>query len=313
MGMSERRHWSAQREVTSSWGIRLLLGIYRFGGRPAFWVLACPVVFYYFLIARQARAASLNYLRRMAKNVDGSPLKANWWYSYRHFLNFAFSMLDKFAVWFGGVDERQVRFPDRELFVRLSERKRGAVLLTSHLGNTEVCRALSAQWAEVKLNILVHTRHAKEFNRLLAQVNGHRQVELIQVSRLTPATAVVLSEKVQNGELVVIAADRTPVEGSTRKVAVNFLGDKAWFPQGPFILAALLKCPVYSLFCLREGDGHRVYVEPFGEQLALSRSQRLPMLEGYAQKFADQLAHYCRIAPLQWYNFYDFWRGPENR
>ncbi len=312
MAVSERQHWSSHREVTSRWGIRLLLAVYRYGGRPVYWVLVCPVVFYYFLFASRARLASRDYLQRLSKDTPDQERKSGWWWSYRHFLSFAHCLLDKFTVWASGVDERMVQFPDRELFARLKRQKRGAVLLTSHLGNTEMCRALSAMCGNVRLNILVYTRHAEEFNRLLAQVNGRSKLELIQVSDLTPATAVMLSERVQDGELVVVAADRTPVGAGSRKVAVNFLGDSAMLPQGPFILAALLECPVYTLFCLREGRQYRVYLEPFGEQLKLPRNERQQALQRYAQQFADQLADYCRLAPLQWYNFYDFWEGSED-
>lgn len=308
MTIPEQQHWSSQREVTSSWGVRLLLNVYRYGGRPTFLVLVCPVVFYYFLFARTARRASLDYLQCISKSTTGQLIKSNWWWSYRHFLSFALSLLDKFTAGLGGANEQTVQFPERGLFAELSQQKRGAVLLTTHLGNTEMCRALSSVCGGVRLNILVHTRHAKKFNKLLAKINGGHRIELIQVSKLTPATAVMLSERVQNGELVVVSADRTPIEGSSRKVTVNFLGEKAMFPQGPFILAALLKCPVYSLFCLRERRRHKVYIELFGEQLKLPRNGREQMLEIYAQQFADQLAHYCQLAPLQWYNFYDFWR-----
>jgi predicted LPLAT superfamily acyltransferase len=26
------------------------------------------------------------------------------------------------------------------------------------------------------------------------------------------------------------------------------------------------------------------------------------------QRYAERLEHYCRIAPYNWFNFYDFWR-----
>jgi predicted LPLAT superfamily acyltransferase len=25
-------------------------------------------------------------------------------------------------------------------------------------------------------------------------------------------------------------------------------------------------------------------------------------------RFAERLEHYCRLAPYNWFNFYDFWR-----
>jgi len=30
-------------------------------------------------------------------------------------------------------------------------------------------------------------------------------------------------------------------------------------------------------------------------------------LERFCQAYAERLAHYCTVAPFQWFNFYDFW------
>ena len=304
----QREHWSTQQEIANPWGIRLLLFVYRYGGRPAFWLMACPVVFYYFLFAGKARRASRDYLQRLHEYSNGATPKSSWWWSYRHLLSFALNLLEKFVAWLGGVTEHSVAFPQREILYNLQQQQRGAVLFISHLGNTEMCRVLSMVNRGARLNILVHTRHAESFNKLLEKVNGHRRVELIEVTELNAATAAMLSERVANGELLAIAADRTPVGIAGRRITAEFLGRAAPFPQGPFILAALLKCPVYSLFCLRKQQGYQVYLEPFGEQLSLPRKHRQQALAGYAQQYADQLAHYCQMAPLQWYNFFNFWQ-----
>jgi predicted LPLAT superfamily acyltransferase len=89
---------------------------------------------------------------------------------------------------------------------------------------------------------------------------------------------------------------------------VEFLGEPAPFAHGPFILASLLECPVYLFFCLREGNGYRIYCEPFAERIVLPRGERVPRLREYLQQYARRLEAYCMKAPYQWFNFYDFWR-----
>ncbi|MDM3869853.1 hypothetical protein QSV34_00655 [Porticoccus sp. W117] len=309
----KEQHWSEQQEIANPLGIRILLFCYRYGGLPLFWLLACPVVLYYFLLAGKARRASLDYLRLLHIASDGKTPKSSWWNSYRHLLSFAQNLLEKFSAWIGGVTERTVQFPQRDVFTQLQARQQGAVLFISHLGNTEMCRVLSMVDNGARLNILVHTRHAESFNKLLEKVNGHRQVELLEVTELDAAVAAMLSQRVANGELLAIAADRTPVGVEGRRTQANFLGRTAPFPQGPYILAALLKCPVYSLFCLRQKKGYRVYIEHFAEQLVLPRGARQSALAEYAQQYADRLSHYCQQAPLQWYNFFDFWQGSDSR
>jgi predicted LPLAT superfamily acyltransferase len=62
-----------------------------------------------------------------------------------------------------------------------------------------------------------------------------------------------LHERLERGEWLAIAGDRVPLHGG-RSVTVDFLGHPA-FPQGPWLLAGLLKCPVNLLMCLKQPDG----------------------------------------------------------
>jgi predicted LPLAT superfamily acyltransferase len=40
----------------------------------------------------------------------------------------------------------------------------------------------------------------------------------------------------------------------------------------------------------------------------LAGPAREPMIESLLQRYAGRLEHYCRLAPYNWLNFYDFWR-----
>lgn len=110
------------------------------------------------------------------------------------------------------------------------------------------------------------------------------------------------------GEWVVIAADRVPVHGG-RTVEVTFLGDRAPLPIGPYVMASLFACPVYLMFVLRRGGRNHAYFERFAERVTLPRASRDAALAAYAQNYAERLEHYLRLEPLQWFNYYPFWRG----
>jgi len=140
---------------------------------------------------------------------------------------------------------------------------------------------------------------------------GASALELIQVTELGPEVALSLKDRIDRGEWVVITGDRVPVHGG-RTVDVRFLGGTAPLPVGPYVLGALLECPVHLLVCLRRGGINHVYFELFAERLSWSRAERDAALEREAQRFADRLAHYVRLEPLQWFNFYPFWREIEH-
>lgn len=309
--MNNSSHWAQIQEFSLLWGIRLLFAVYRHCGRNALQLLLYPVVSYYWLINGAARRASRDYLRRIAASSPNNPVHDTCLYSYRHFISFANAIIDKLAAWAGTLPLSDMHYEGRETLQTDLQQGRGALLFASHLGNVEICRMIAAQDPNIKINVLVHTRHAETFNQLLQLYNPASSLNLLQVSEINAATAMFLAEKIDGGELVIIAADRTPVSNNQRVVAVDFLGSPALFPQGPFILAGLLQCPVYCLFCLKLADNRfQVIFEPFSENLTLPRGRREQIIAQTAQHYAERLQHYCLKQPLQWFNFYDFWQMP---
>ena len=302
------RHWASLEETSIIWGIRALVWVCRVFGRWVFRLFLYPVVSYYFLTGRIARDASREYLRRLGHCFPELGLGGSWWESHRHFLSFGETLLDKIIVWTGSIDPGQVDFPNRKLLLDRLEQKRGAMILSGHIGNLEICQAIANLRGHIHLNILVHTKHAEKFNRLLGGSGGSATIQLIQVTELNPAIAIALQEKIELGEFLVLVGDRIPVKGS-RTVRASFLGKDAEFPQGPYLLASLLRCPVYTLFCYPADGRFQIHLELFAESIRIPRRepQRRQMLETLARRYAERLEAHCRAAPLQWFNFYPYW------
>ena len=287
-----------------------MLASYQLLGRRGFSLLLYPVMAYFFLAGRSARNASLDYLKAVHAQAarEGEGAKApGWRQSFAHFMAFGDAILDKLLAWTGRIGMDLVDFENLEAFEALQKSGSGGVLITSHFGNAEVCRALGTRNADVRINVLVHTKHAMNFNRLLQQESGQSAVSLIETTEVGPETAIMLREKVELGEFVVIVGDRTPVSLSGRFSYAPFLGRIAPFPQGPYILAALMKCPVQLLFCFKEKGRFRIVFEPFSDGIKLPRKDREAALEDLIARFARRLEYYCLRQPLQWFNFFDFW------
>jgi predicted LPLAT superfamily acyltransferase len=94
-------------------------------------------------------------------------------------------------------------------------------------------------------------------------------------------------------------------------VYAHFLGRPAPFPQGAFILSSVLDAPTFLFFGLRGGTKFKphfdLYMEPFRVSMKLNRKRRMEDLEDIAQAYAERLNYYVMQAPLQWYNFFNFW------
>lgn len=291
-------HWAGLGERGALWGLAFVAGAYRLLGRRACaWVMA-PIVFYFFLTGTEQRRASRTYLGRV---LNRQPSLAE---GFGHLMDFASRALDAFAAWSGAIPPRAMEIEG----LAAAADHRGALLVVSHHGNAELSHALMDPELRRRLTVLVHTRHAENYNRLLEAHRGEAASRMLQVTEMGPETAILLRERIEAGEWVAMAGDRVPVLSQGRTCLAPFLGEAAEFSQGPWLLASLLGCPVYLLFCRRTGDGiWRLNLELFAERIDLPRGRRHEVLAGWVQRYAARLERECRDAPFQWYNFFDFW------
>ncbi|WP_052879732.1 glycosyltransferase family 2 protein [Vibrio coralliirubri] len=309
---SEQPHWSRTQERGTVLGIKLLLAIYTLLGRSVFNLILLGVMRYYHLTGKRARNASEQYLFQLKAYAEQQnielPAELT---SYNHLLSFGHTMLDKLAAWKGDFSADNLTIHGQDQFESMVANKQGVLILGSHLGNIELCRALGRRHSNIKINALVFTEHAERFNSVMKAVNPQSDLNLIQVTSMGPDTAILLQQKLEQGEWIVIVGDRTSTSKESRSVWAEFLGKEAPFPQGPFMLASVLKAPVFLLFGLRDDSQSKphfnVYFEHFSDKIELPRKTREQSLQQVVQKYADRLQHYTLKAPLQWYNFFNFW------
>ncbi|MEN9545146.1 MAG: hypothetical protein RLZZ598_1979 [Pseudomonadota bacterium] len=312
-GTTTTRHWSAIGEHTSVAGIWLLWAVYRIFGRTPFRVCLYPVVTWYWATRADARRASLQYLQRIEAAhgaLGGAP---GWRQTLRHFFAFAETLLDKLLATSGRYGFGRVRVEGREDIGARLARGEGALIITAHVGCLEMCQALAEHEAALPLTVLVHTHHAERFNAVLRRLNSRQRIELLQVTEVDVATAARLQARVEAGGVVAIVGDRVPVRQS-KTLSLPFLGHAAPFPAGAYVLAALLKCPLYFMGCIRAADGRHVQVfELLAERVELPRTAREAALREHAGLYVAALERLLVRAPYEWFNFFAFWDQPTQR
>ncbi|WP_339529795.1 MULTISPECIES: LpxL/LpxP family acyltransferase [unclassified Pseudomonas] len=309
--MSDRnKHWADRDERGSYWLMKLTAFAAKVLGRRVLSPLLYGIVLYFFLFGRTARQSAWQYQQRLADWSRRDDLRPTHRKVFGQFMAFADSMLDKLDVWNGKLRLEQIDINDPAQLRGHLRGERGQMLVGAHLGNLEVCRALAEIGEKVTMNVLVHTKHAEQFNRLLGEA-GASHLRLIQVSELDPATMLLLSQRLDDGEWLAIAGDRVPLHGG-RTVRVGFLGHDAAFPQGPWLLAGLLKCPVNLLMCLKHNNRYRLSIEPFAERVEWKRNTREQVIALWTARYAARLGQFCLEAPQQWFNFYPFWKTDDD-
>ena len=307
-------HWSALGERGGTLGLKFFFATYKTFGRRAFTILLYPVMTYFYLTSPQARRASKDYLGRVERQLERDGRRpARRLSSFQHFIRFGDSILDKTATWAGEVSSERVRYVNPDIFREIVESDRGGIFIGSHLGNLEALRAYGGMLKAFTVNALVFTRQSLKFMEFLAKANPKAVENFIQVDTLGPDSIMRLSAKIDAGEWIAMVADRTSVTKEDRAIYCDFLGSPAPFPEGPFVLASLLECPVYLVFCLKSNDNYDVHLVRLANPLNLPRQTRRADLQLVVERFANKLEELCLAAPYQWFNFFDFWQKNEAR
>jgi predicted LPLAT superfamily acyltransferase len=302
------QHWAQMREAGFLSGLRFMVMVYKFLGRAVFNIVLVPVMAYFFIRKAEVRRASFDFLRKVQRAYpEVFPKRPLAWLSFIHLISFGQSLLDKFIAWGPNPPEISMDPAEEEMLFELVNSGKGVMIVGSHFGNIEYARGISLRHPELVINVLMYDQHSEKFSGLLRDARNQTSMNIIQVSSIDLELALTLKQRVERGEWVVIAGDRVPVSNDGRVCQTQFFGEPANFPVGPYVLANLLRCPVYLMHCYRLGDHYHVNVELFSESFKTTRNNRQRDYELGGQRFADSLEKYVAKYPLQWYNFFDFW------
>ncbi|MAJ61102.1 MAG: hypothetical protein CBC48_14770 [bacterium TMED88] len=294
-------------ERGSWWILRFLVAAIRKLGSAPLRPLVPVVALYFVFFGGKARRASRDYMERM-RGLSADLPGPIFGQTYRHLRTFAFVILDRLELWSGAIGRFQIRLHGEQCMRELIEHKRGAMLVGAHLGSFDVLRLIAREYG-IQVNVIMYTGNAELINRAFEELDPSASVRLIELDPHAFSTALEIRKCVNRGEFVAMLGDRVhPSATGRRKVRLNFLGQPADFAQGPFLMAAILGIPLIMSIALRRGfreyDGYLTLISEGGR---VPRSKRQELVGRWSAEYVALLEGYCMRAPLQWFNFYDFW------
>ena len=147
----------------------------------------------YWLTATSARHASQGWIGRVKAQLASRGLpEPSHLNSYQHFLRFGNAMLDKVASWRGELRlDHDVVFAEGAKAALGVESPQGKLLLASHLGDVEACRALAQLDGTKTINALVFSENAQRFKQIMQEMAPQAGLNLLPVNDIGPDTAIV--------------------------------------------------------------------------------------------------------------------------
>lgn len=299
LGGRPRPEWVVRPERGKAWFIRSCVWLALALGRPLASLLARAISLYFVAVSAADRAASRQYLR---KALGREPGLADL---FRHLHAFAITLLDRVYLLNGQYGRYNVRVHGEEIVSGMLARGEGCLLLGAHFGSFEIIRFVGHAARAPRVSLVMYEQGTKTLNAALNAINPNLAMRVIALGTID--SMLQLERVLADGEFVGILADR--IIGNESTVICPFLGAPARFPDGPFRIAALLKRPVVLMFGLyRGGNRYDVHFERLADMSALDRAQRDRAIEESLRRYVERLEHYCRLAPYNWFNFYDYWK-----
>ena len=299
MSRDNQPDWMLQAERSHALALRFMVWLSLTFGRRLGRVVLHGITVYFLLFAPTARRASRAYLGRALGR------QASWADGYHHVLAFATSIHDRVYLLNDRFDDFDIKVQGEDLVREALTRGQGALLIGAHLGSFEVLRSVGWGVGSLKIAMLMYKDNARKLNATLAAINPRAMHDIIPLGRIESMLEV--RDKLDDGYLVGMLADRTL--GDDETVMLDFLGQAAPFPVGPWRLAAMLQRPVFFMTGLYlGGNRYQIQFEPLADFSQLDRSQRKATIEKAMAEYAACLNRYCRQAPYNWFNFFNFWR-----
>lgn len=297
---SERPGWLAQHECGSLFWLSLMRALSLRLGRRATRPILYGIALYFLLALGQARRASRDYL---GLTLGRTP---NLLDIYRHFLAFASTVHDRVFLLNDRFEDFKIEVIGADQLEQLTASGRGVFLFGGHLGSFEVIRAAARQANfRQRVCLAMYEENARRINAILSAINPGNTPEIIPLGKLDSMLAI--HDRLQTGNLVGVLADRSLATDDC--VSILFMGRPTRLPTGPFRMAAMLKQPVVFMTGLyRGGNRYEVHFEQIADFARVSPKHREDAILQAIENYAVALESYSRKAPLNWFNFFDFWK-----
>lgn len=258
------------------------------------------VIPYYVLIRKSARDSAYPYLSR--RFPGQGPFK-RLISTFRFFYQFGLVLIDQAAMGILGIERYEIDFPDEGKFYELAQKKRGIVLLTSHVGNWQVAMSSLGE-LKIPVHLIFKLDEQASDNHFFDLMNKRDQFHFIDPEGFLGGM-VEAANVLKEGNCVATMGDR-PFGAKT--ISTKFLGQDASFPLSPFQMAVTTGAYLVVLLTARTGKmSFHLDYEVISERFDLDNMSRDEAYQILLRCYVECLENYLDKYPYMWFNFIDLW------
>ena len=281
-------------------GYRIYIFFLRnFGIGTAYFVLRF-VICYYILFSPKSNRDTYSYFRKRHRYSIFKSLIS----IYRSYYTFGQTLTDKVAI-STGLRQRFTYTHDGIGHIdNLLKKNKGGILISGHVGNFEISHYfLEDRYSISKISMV--TTHAEHQNikEYMERISIKSHLKFIVVKE-DMSHIFEIHNAIDEGGLVVFTGDRYMPGAKT--LTETLLGKAAKFPLGPYLLASRLNMPVLFVYFMK--GSKRNY-----DLYARTAEFKARDAQGLLKEYTLSMEWILRKYPLQWFNYYDFWKDRENK
>lgn len=275
-------------------GYKVFIFLIKHAGINVAYLLLVFVALYYVVRSSQQTKTIYRYFRRHRRDSVFRSLIN----TYLNYFVFGQTIIDKIAITAGLAKKYTYEFDGIDHIRQLAKDNSAGILISAHVGNFEVSQYFMGEF-DKQIHLVTTDEEQRAIKSYLANIMAKPKTGFIVV-RDDLSHVFEINRIIEEKGMICFTGDRF-VDGA-KTLTADFLGKPARFPAGPFLISSRLSTPVLFVYVMRE---RRKHYHLYARKAAFDHRDAKSLLQAYTQSIEHMLTKY----PLQWFNYYDFWKA----
>ena len=255
----------------------------------------------YFFLFPVRVAHSLKFYRAL---FPGRNFSYHLYCAWKQYHNFTTVYLHRFVA----LNKDEIEFTKQgwEYLDEAVEKKTGAIVVMSHIGNWELAAQMLSRKG-LPIMLYLGAKHKEQIERMQKETLAKSGIKIVTTSDKESSPFALLEgiSFLREGGIVFITGDR--LWGNQRAIMVNFLGHQTQLPDTPHLFALMSGAPLMTFFVYQEAVGkYQIKVSKGRQVIAATRADRQKAVLASAQTYANELMQMVCKHPFEWHHFEPF-------